>query len=180
MVSGMQHWVSVRSGPEVWGHAGLVGMGRLEHPDIKILWCRDSLQFRPRAGWRMERQGQTLPKASCHLNRRECQTLTSLDSCLPNPNPPRSPGGWGSLYGDVKERAPGLLTAHRLQRAVKPLKRGWEGITCHLFTFTSFLTKRNSSHQKWFYNSVRCSLLTSSLLQKDVLWKCKGVRFYPN
>ena len=56
-------------------------------------------------------------------------------------------------------QSPWTVTAHRLQRAVKPLKRGSEGITCCLATFTSFLTRRNSSHQERFYSSVWCSLL---------------------
>lgn len=75
-----------------------------------------------------------------------------------HPTPaPWSPGGWGISAG-MSRTEPLTVTAHRLQRAVKPLKRGSEGITGCLSTFTSFLTRRNSSHQQRFYNSVWCSL----------------------
>lgn len=98
------------------------------------------------------------PKDKLTLNKRQCQTLPSLDSCHPTPTTLKPRRMRASPQG-CQGQSPWTVTAHRRQQEVKPLKRGSEGITCCLSTFTSFLTRRNSSHQERFYNSVWCSLL---------------------
>lgn len=60
----------------------------------------------------------------------------------------------GVITGMSGTRPQNDNSVHKLLRAGGPLKRGSQGIMCCLFARPSSLTRRNSSHQDWFYNPV--------------------------
>lgn len=88
------------------------------------------------------------PKDKLTLNKRQCQTLPSLDSCHPTPTTLKPRRMRASPQG-CQGQSPWTVTAHRRQQGWSSEKR----LRRHnvlSFRIYQLLTRRNSSHQRDF------------------------------
>lgn len=151
-------------------------MSRLEHPDSKTLWCRDSWQLRPKCGVTRAAPRADTPKDGLPPRQRTTSDPDAFildSSAIAPPIHPEVQEEEG-VFGGGQVQSPWPVTAHRLQRAARPPQKAQFAIFSRWQAFWQELAPTRSD----FTTQDDAVSSAESVPQKEVLQKCKCVRFW--